>query len=133
MEQMKEHVTEEVLFVDGDRKSVPLKCGVKHDNEKPMLSLLPASLILEVGKVLTYGANKYEPHNWRKGISQARLISAALRHITAYNEGENVDKESHLHHLAHAICELSFAMDQNLHPDLYYRFDDRYTGENYDD
>jgi hypothetical protein len=126
---------EEVLKLSGTMREIPLKVGVKYDNEKPRLALIPSSLLIEVGKVLTYGAKKYSAHNWRHGISQERLLSAALRHIVAYNEGENLDPESNLHHLAHAICELAFAMDQNLAMDgyMYKEFDDRFCslhGEN---
>lgn len=105
--------------------------GVKHDSDKPNLSLIPSSLLLEVGRVLTYGAEKYSAHNWRSGITQSRLMSAAMRHIIAYNEGEDLDEESGLHHLAHAICELSFAMEHTLNPEQYGSFDDRYRFSEY--
>ncbi len=118
---------EDSLKLSKQYKEIPLKCGVKYDGEKPMLSLIPASLLIETGKVLTYGANKYAAHNWREGINQSRLISAALRHIIAFNEGEDNDSESGLHHLAHAICELSFALEQSLNPVRYDAYDDRYT------
>lgn len=117
----------ETLKLSGAFKEIPLQCGIKDDNQKPTLSLLPSSLLLETGKVLTYGANKYAAHNWRQGIHQSRLISAALRHIVAFNEGENNDAESQLPHLAHAICELAFALEQQLNPVKYDPFDDRYT------
>lgn len=103
--------------------------GIKHDTDtgkKPILSLIPKSLLWEVGRVLSFGASKYAAHNWRKGINQSRLISAALRHITAFNEGEELDPESGLSHLAHAICCLSFALEQQLKPETYKEFDDRY-------
>jgi hypothetical protein len=100
--------------------------GTKYDGEKPRLSLIPSSLFTEVGKVLTYGAKKYAAHNWRAGIDDDRLISAALRHIVAYNEGEDLDEESGLPHLAHAICELSFALEQMTKKDIYNEFDNRY-------
>lgn len=98
------------------------KRGRKYDEGKLELALIPASLILEVGKVLTYGAKKYAPHNWKNGISQTRLISAALRHIVAYMENEVTDSESGLPHLAHAICELAFAMEQQLKHKQYAEF-----------
>lgn len=100
--------------------------GMKFDTDKPSLALIPTTLLMEVGKVLTYGAKKYEAHNWKRGIDDSRLISAAMRHIAAYNAGVDFDSESGLHHLAHAICELAFAMDQNLLTDGAY--DDRYKG-----
>lgn len=100
--------------------------GQKFDSAKPDLSLIPSSMLIQVGHVLTYGANKYAAHNWRAGININRLIGAALRHIVAFNEGENTDSESKLPHLAHAICELAFALEQSLNPTRYARFDNRY-------
>jgi len=90
------------------KKKKGLKEGTKHDQHKVMLSLFPPDVMLEVGKVLTHGAEKYEPHNWAKGIKYSRCIDAALRHIYAYLEGYRADAETMLHPLAHAICELAF-------------------------
>ena len=35
-----------------------------------------------------------------------RLIAAALRHVNAYNGGEDCDPESGVSHIAHAACNL---------------------------
>ena len=40
--------------------------GKKYDGEKPQMYLLPPKAITEVAKVLTFGASKYGPDNWRK-------------------------------------------------------------------
>ena len=89
--------------------------GRKFDSEKPMLYLLPPKSINEVGKVLTYGAQKYDPENWRKVDDlQNRYTSAALRHIFAHMEGEEDDKETGLSHLAHAMCCLLFKLEDKL-------------------
>jgi len=62
--------------------------GRKYDGEKPQLYLLPPKSITEVGKVLTFGAKKYDAHNWRKVDDlQNRYSSAALRHIFAHIDG----------------------------------------------
>lgn len=103
--------------------------GKKHDTDKPPLSLVPSSLLLEMAKVLAQGADKYGEHNWRQGIHMSRLISAAMRHILAFNEGEDLDKESGLPHLAHAACEIAFALEHNLNKVKYDGFDDRYVQE----
>ena len=84
--------------------------GKKHDAEKPPLDLLDATALLEVGRVLEFGAKKYAPNNWRAGISRERLIAAALRHTLAAASGKRNDPESHLSHLAHAMCCLMFAL-----------------------
>ena len=89
--------------------------GVKYDGEKPKMHLLPPKAILEVAKVLTYGAQKYDEENWRKVPDlQTRYSSAALRHIFAHLDGEEVDEESGLDHLAHAMCCLLFKLEDQL-------------------
>lgn len=99
--------------------------GIKHDSEKPDLSLFSRVWLLGVGAVLTFGKRKYAAHNWRKGIEISRLISAALRHILAFNAGEDLDPETGLSHLDHASCCIMFARELiETRPDL----DDRYKG-----
>lgn len=83
--------------------------GIKHDQLKPQLNLIPPLSELELGSVLTYGANKYSADNWRKLDNlQSRYIAAAMRHINQYRQGEQLDCESGLHHLAHAMASLAF-------------------------
>jgi len=89
--------------------------GRKYDSEKPQLYLLPPKSLYEVGKVLTFGAEKYDPHNWRKVDDlQNRYSSAAMRHILAHIDGEDLDEETGLSHLAHAICCLMFKLEDEL-------------------
>ena len=89
--------------------------GRKFDSEKPKLYLLPPKSIIEIGKVLTYGAEKYDAENWRKVDDlQNRYTSAALRHIFAHIDGEKLDEETGLSHLAHAMCCLLFKLEDEL-------------------
>ena len=53
-------------------------------------------------RALEYGAKKYDRNNYKKGMDWTRVCDAALRHITAWAEGEDVDQESGLNHIAHA-------------------------------
>ena len=89
--------------------------GRKYDSEKPKLHLLPPKAVIEVGKVLTFGAAKYDPENWKKVPDlQNRYTSAALRHIFAHMDGEELDPETSLSHLAHAMCCLLFKLEIEL-------------------
>ena len=89
--------------------------GIKYDGEKPKMHLLPSKATLEVAKVLTFGANKYDEENWRKLDNlQSRYTSGALRHIFAHMDSEDIDPESGLSHLAHAICCLLFKLEIEL-------------------
>jgi hypothetical protein len=97
--------------------------GTKHDGGKEPLDLLSSHALLEISKVLGFGAKKYNSHNWRNGISYSRLYAAALRHLLAWNNGESEDPESSISHISHAACNLMFLLEFiKTRPDL----DDRY-------
>lgn len=83
----------------------------KFDEGKPPLSLISRTALEEEAKVLAFGATKYGTHNWRKGMDFSRLVDAALRHIYAFADGEDKDKETGLSHLAHARCCLAFLLE----------------------
>lgn len=100
--------------------------GTKHDSEKIRMELLSAHWVEGVGRVLTFGAKKYDAHNWRKGISFSRLLGAAFRHLYAILRGEDNDPETGLSHWLHLSCCCMFAYEMTLtRPDL----DDRYKVE----
>lgn len=103
--------------------------GVKFDEGKPSMSLLPSKPLVEVAKVLDYGKRKYAAHNWRQGIDYSRLYSATQRHLSSWNENEDIDDESKLNHLAHAACDILFLLEYELNKQKYSKFDDRYKGD----
>jgi hypothetical protein len=78
--------------------------GRKDDAEKSRTDLLDPDALEGLAKVLTFGANKYDAHNWRGGIAFSRLIAAALRHLFAIMRGEDNDSESGLPHVDHLGC-----------------------------
>lgn len=85
--------------------------GRKDDGAKARWDLLPIRAVREVVWVLTRGAEKYAPENWRRVQDwRRRYYAAALRHLTDWYEGERSDPEWGLHHLAHAICCFLFAL-----------------------
>jgi len=90
--------------------------GVKYDVGKPRMDLLPPLALTEVAKVLSFGALKYAPNNWKKIPDlQGRYTAAALRHITHHmSEYTAVDEESGIDTLAHAICCLMFKLEDKL-------------------
>lgn len=84
--------------------------GHKADSSKPDLSLIPMDSLWEMGKAFTYGANKYGRHNFREGIEMSRLLAASMRHITQFNEGEDIDEETQCLHLGNAMAGLAMAI-----------------------
>lgn len=93
--------------------------GRKFDGGKPDYGLLPPFALEEFAKVLTYGAQKYEPDNWKRvPDAKRRYFAAAQRHMWAWKRNELNDPETALHHLAHAMCCLSFIIDLQQDPTL---------------
>lgn len=99
--------------------------GTKHDSGKPMMDLLDADFLEDMAQVLTFGAGKYDKHNWRKGIAFSRTIAAIYRHLGAINRGEDIDQESGKPHTACIAVNCQFLnwMLKNK-PEL----DDRFKG-----
>jgi len=95
-----------------------IKQGQKFDQGKPDLSHISQTLVEEVARVREFGAKKYARNNWRIGFKYTRSIAAALRHLFAYNEGQDLDPESGLLHISHAICCLEHLLnDIKNHPE----------------
>jgi Domain of unknown function (DUF5664) len=97
----------------------------KYDEHKPDLSLVPRELMDAAARAFMFGAQKYGRYNYKLGgFEWHRLIAAALRHITAYNEGEDKDPESGLSHLDHAAATIGMLLvyvKGNLGTDTRYK------------
>lgn len=97
--------------------------AIKLDTDKIRMELLSVPALTAIAEVLTFGAGKYDPHNWRKGFEWSRLYGAALRHLLAHMDGENTDPETGLSHLAHLGCCVVFLLE---HERCKLGTDDRY-------
>lgn len=82
----------------------------KNDTGKPEFELLPFDLLSDVNRVLQHGAVTYGVGNWRKkeGFRLSRCFNALLRHMFAWWSGEDLDKQTGISHLDHAMCNLLF-------------------------
>jgi len=83
---------------------------MKFDTDKLRYDLVPPSAIKALAEVLTYGAKKYKPNNWRNGEVD-RYVAALYRHLEAWRDGEQIDEESGMRHLAHAITNIAFLLE----------------------
>lgn len=84
------------------------KGGVKDDGGKTAMDLIPPELLFGVGEVLTFGATKYKPRNWEKGMRWGRVYASLMRHLWAWWRGEDKDPETGMPHLWHAGCCIAF-------------------------
>ena len=104
--------------------------GKKFDSDKPMMQLLPSKALVEVSKVLSFGANKYGKENWRElDDLQDRYTGGALRHIFAHMDDEFKDPETNYSHLAHAVCGLLFKLEIELEKDKEERLRESISAE----
>lgn len=92
----------------------PLDEATKYDEDKTRLELLPPEALIEIGKVLGYGAKKYNTDNWRNGFKWRRLVGSCLRHLMAWAGGEDKDPETGLSHLAHAGANILFLITHEV-------------------
>ena len=91
--------------------------GRKFDGGKPRYGLLPPKALKATAEILTFGAEKYEPNNWKRvPDAQNRYFDALMRHLWAWKEGETTDAESGKNHLAHAMCCLMFLLERDITP-----------------
>lgn len=87
--------------------------GIKFDQDKPDYSLVPFAALDEVVKVLTYGAKKYDRHNWQH-VDDIRYQAALMRHFSHYMQGERNDPETGINHLAHLACSVLFLLQKDI-------------------
>ncbi len=92
-------------YPDNNPKS---RIGVK----KVQLHLVPPAAIIHEARAMADGAAKYGPYNWRENkIAVSVYISAAMRHLDAYRDGEDIAPDSGVHHLGHARACLGIILD----------------------
>jgi hypothetical protein len=86
--------------------------ALTYDDGKPPLARLPLRALRQVALVQLYGAHKYDEFdNYRKGMETSRNASCAMRHIADHMDGQDMDPESGLPHLAHAACRILFMLE----------------------
>lgn len=106
----------------GDINSDAKGSGARYNTNKPDLSLIPLQTLHDEAKVWAYGAQKYAAWNWAKGMPWSVPFACAMRHLSAWQSGEDIDKESGLPHLAHVMCNIRML---TLYAETYREGDDR--------
>lgn len=83
--------------------------------KKVPLSTLSGQVLFEMGLGMLEGARKYGRHNYRAmGVSATVYYDAALRHLVAWWEGEDIDQDSGLNHITKAMTALLVLRDSML-------------------
>ena len=106
-------ITEEVKESIDTFRVIPE--GKKYDEGKNRMGLVLqgfSNALWEVGRVGTFGCQKYGEGNWQyleNGID--RYKDALFRHLFQWMQGEEIDKESGIKHLSHALWNLTAVLE----------------------
>ena len=90
----------------GDVNSDERGSGARFNDGKADFSLIPLCTLEDEARVWMHGERKYKRNNWMKGMDWSIPFACAMRHLAAWQRGEDIDVESGLPHLAHAQCNL---------------------------
>lgn len=80
--------------------------GKKYDEGKLEWDMIPFEILEDLVRIYMMGRDKYDKDNWKSGILISRLFNAAMRHMLASWNGEDLDPESGLPHNIHAVWNL---------------------------
>lgn len=111
-----------------ERVTNPATGGAK-GQKLARFDLVPTRPLVALAEHFGYGAEKYEPRNWERGVDWSLNYAALMRHITAWWGGADLDEEGHSHLAAamwHCCVLIEYAQ---THPEL----DDRPTTTDYED
>ena len=70
--------------------------GAKRDTQegKPRFDLIPPKPLRRLADLYARGAEKYDAHNWAKGMPLSRYQASMERHLNQWKEGDR--EEDHL-------------------------------------
>ena len=82
---------------------------------KVPMSTVPSGVLMELGLAMLEGARKYGRHNYRAiGVRSSVYYDAAMRHLMAWWEGEELDPDGGISHLTKAIATLVVIRDAQM-------------------
>jgi Domain of unknown function (DUF5664) len=90
--------------------------SLRFNTGKPQTNEIDPSFILGMGEVLTRSRSKYPAFNWQKDTPFSVPYDSAMRHLMAFQAGDDIDKESQCHHLLHVATNIMF---------LYYHYNNK--------
>lgn len=117
---MKNHSVEDAFqlpdpVIASERWSEAASGALREKMNDVPYDLVPFQEITEsFSRVAEFGAKKYTPWNWSKGIPRVQLLCSLLRHTFSYLRGEDRDKESGLMHTDHILWNAA-ALVHNVH------------------
>lgn len=105
--------------------------GARYNFGKIRYELIPPKALRKVAEVYTKGSEKYTKrdadgviisdgaNNWRLGMPWMETMGSVQRHIEAWKEGEDIDKDLGTAHLANAVFGLLALLEfADTHPNM---------------
>jgi|688.fasta_scaffold768638_1 hypothetical protein len=124
IQQLESQVKTEAVVPVGDVNSDSKGSGARFNDGKASFELIPLCTLEDEARVWAHGQRKYASWNWAKGMAWSVPFACAMRHLAAWQRGEELDPESGLPHLAHAMCNLRML---TLYSKTFPEGDDRPT------
>ena len=77
--------------------------ALRYNIGKPQLSYILSAPHANnaLADVFAFGAEKYARDNWKNGLPPLEIVDSLLRHLEKYVNGEDLDADSQLPHVAH--------------------------------
>lgn len=82
--------------------------GLRYNAGKRKWSLVHYQSLEPMIEVLEFGAKKYAPHNWMKGLDPKEVLESLQRHLAKLMDGEEKDAETGVSHIGHIMCNAMF-------------------------
>ncbi len=82
--------------------------GLRYNEGKPKWGLVHFKSLEPMVRVLEYGAKKYSPDNWKKGLDKREILECMMRHLAAIMDGEDIDPETGITHMGNIQCNAMF-------------------------
>jgi hypothetical protein len=109
-------------FISELERQKEKEVALRYNEGKLRWSLIDWKSLEPMVRVLEKGAQKYDDHNWKKGMPTSQISESLLRHMFAFMNGEDNDLETNESHLGHVMCNVMFLI-YNLRENP--QFDDR--------
>lgn len=82
--------------------------GLRFNEEKPRVDLIPPEVIFSLGTTLSAGAKKYAERNWERGMNWSNTFASLVRHTWKFWRGEEVDEETGCLHVDLILVNAAF-------------------------
>lgn len=114
------HLFELIAGVTNETKFTAHTTGALRENMGTRYDLFPIEGIEAYSRVAEFGAKKYAPWNWVKGLPRMQVCASLIRHTFAYMRGEDRDPKTGVLHTDSIVWNavvLAFYHTHNMEDD----------------